>query len=201
MFYAIAFISIAVLIVLNITSVYNYVIYKYELTNYTGLSAEILMENYKRTIYYIQNPLIKELIFNSIPMSDFGSIHFFEVKRIFIWLYIISITFILVMIIKMVKNRDGNLKKKLIKSFNSSVNIMSFIFIVISISALSDFSKAFYFFHKIFFRNNYWIFDPKIDPIIKALPEEFFMIEFMLIISVLIVFTVIIKVLRYKQKE
>ena len=41
---------------------------------------------------------------------------------------------------------------------------------------LIDFSWAFTMFHKLFFRNDYWIFDPRIDPIIIALPEELFMI-------------------------
>jgi integral membrane protein (TIGR01906 family) len=200
-FYAISFISIAVLVVLNTTSVYKYVIYKYELTKYTGLSAEVLMENYKRTIYYVQNPFIKELTFNSVPMSNFARIHFFEVKRIFIVLYIFSIAFILIMIIKILANRNNNFGKKLISSFSSSVNIVAVIFISVSAGASVDFDRAFYFFHKVFFRNDYWIFDPNIDPIINALPEELFMIEFMLIVAVLIIFTVIIKVLNHKLKR
>jgi integral membrane protein (TIGR01906 family) len=64
-----------------------------------------------------------------------------------------------------------------------------------------NFSKAFYFFHKIFFRNDYWIFDPQKDPIINALPEELFMIEAMLIIMLLLIFTVAIKILYLKNKN
>ena len=200
-FYAISIISISVLTILNITSVYTYAINKYELVRYTGLSPEILMDNYKRTIYYVQNPFIKELTFNSVPMSEFGRIHFFEVKRIFIALYIFSIVFILMMIIKIWINRNNNLGEKLIKTFNNSVNVMALILISISAVALVDFSKAFVFFHKIFFRNDYWIFDPQIDPIINALPEELFMIEFILIVVILIVFTVIVKVLNSRLKN
>lgn len=186
---------------MNITSVYKYAINKYELVKYTGLPAEILMENYKRTIYYVQNPFIKELKFISVPMSEFGRIHFFEVKRIFIALYIFSIIFIIAIIIKILVNRNNKLGLSLIKDFNSGVNIMACIFIFISMGASIDFSKAFIIFHKIFFRNNYWIFDPNIDPIINALPEELFMIEFMLIIGVLIVFTLVIKWLNFKLKK
>ncbi|WP_077366570.1 MULTISPECIES: TIGR01906 family membrane protein [Clostridium] len=200
-FYAISIISIAVLLVLNITSIYNYAIYKYDLIKYTGLSAEILMENYKRTIDYVQNPFIKELTYNSVPMSSFGKIHFYEVKRIFIALYVFSIVFIIAMIIHIIRNRNNKLAEKLIKSLNSSVNIMAVIFVSVFAGAVTDFSKAFYLFHKLFFRNDYWIFDPKIDPIINALPEELFEMEFMLIIGVLIIFTIIIKILNYKLKK
>jgi integral membrane protein (TIGR01906 family) len=157
------------------------------------------MDNYKRMISYVQNPFNKELVFNSLPMSNFGRIHFFEVKRIFIALYIISIIFIVAMISKIITNKNKDLGKRLIRSFNNSVNIIALIFISVSIMVATDFSKTFYFFHKIFFRNDYWIFDPIADPIINALPEEFFMIELMLIISLLILFTVVIKVLYYKN--
>ena len=29
--------------------------------------------------------------------------------------------------------------------------------------------------HRIFFRNDYWIFDAETDPVIRMLPEEFFL--------------------------
>ena len=200
MFYAISIISIAVLGVLNTTIVYRYVINKYELNNYTGLSTEILMDNYKRIIYYVQNPFNKELVLNNLSMSNFGKIHFFEVKQIFIVLYIISIIFVSIMIFKIVTNKNNDLGKRIIKSFNNSVNIIALIFISVSIMVVIDFSKTFYFFHKIFFRNDYWIFDPVTDPIINALPEELFMIELILIISLLILFTLVIKVLHLRNK-
>ena len=198
-FYAISVISIAVLGVINTTIVYRYAIHKYELNNYTGLSTEILMDNYKRMIYYVQNPFIKELILNKVPMSNFGKIHFFEVKQIFMVLYIISIIFFSIMIFKIVTNKNNDLVKRSIKSFNNSVNIIALIFISVSIAVAIDFDKTFYFFHKIFFRNNYWIFDPVADPVINALPEEFFMIELILVISLLIVFTLVIKMFHLRN--
>jgi len=200
-FYAIAIISISVLGVLNTTIVYRYVIDKYELNKYTLLSTDILMDNYKRMISYVQNPFNKELIFNNLPMSNFGKIHFYEVKRIFIALYIISIIFISIMIFKAITNKNKDLGKNLIKCFNSSVNIIALIFISVSIMVVIDFNKIFYLFHKMFFRNDYWIFDPVTDPIINALPEEFFMIELILVISLLILFTLVIKVLHLKNKN
>jgi integral membrane protein (TIGR01906 family) len=200
-FYAISIIAIAVLSVLNTTVVYRYAIYKYELEKYTLLPKDILMDNYKRVISYVQNPFNKELVLNSIPMSNFGKIHFFEVKRILIALYIMSIIFIIVMIFKIVTNKNKGLGKKLIENLNNSVNIMALIFVSVSIMAMIDFDKAFYYFHKMFFRNDYWIFDSKADPIINALPEEFFAIELILIISLLLIFTVVIKMLHLKNKK
>lgn len=201
MFYAISIVSIVVLGDLNTTIVYRYAINKYELNNYTGLSTEILMDNYKRMIYYVQNPFNNDLVFNKLPMSNFGKIHFFEVKRIFIALYIISITFIIIMVFKIITNRNKELRKRLIKSFNNSVNIIALILIAVSVMVAINFDKTFYYFHKIFFRNDYWIFDQIADPIINALPEEFFMIQLILIISVLVIFALVIKVLYLKNKD
>jgi integral membrane protein (TIGR01906 family) len=200
-FYAISIISIAVLSVLNTTVVYRYAIYKYELEKYTLLPKDILMDNYKRVISYVQNPFNNELVLNRIPMSNFGRIHFFEVKRIFIALYIMSIIFIIIMIFKIITNKNKGLGKKLVENLNNSVNIMALIFVSVSIMAMIDFDKAFYYFHKMFFRNDYWIFDSKADPIINALPEEFFAIELILIICLLLLFTLVIKILNLKNKK
>lgn len=200
-FYAISIISIVVLSVLNVTMVYRYVIDKYELEKYTLLSKDVLMDNYQRVISYVQNPFKSELVLNGLPMSEFGKIHFFEVKRIFITLYIFSIIFIIIMIWKIFMSKRKKSWKTLIESFNRSVNIIAIIFLSISIMIMINFSKAFYFFHKIFFRNDYWIFDPKKDPIINALPEELFMIEAILIIVLLLIFTVVIKILYLKNKN
>jgi len=38
-----------------------------------------------------------------------------------------------------------------------------------------DFNDFFIDFHKILFRNNDWLFDPSLDPIITALPDTFFL--------------------------
>lgn len=200
-FYAISIIAIAVLSVLNTTVVYRYAIYKYELEKYTLLPKDILMDNYKRVISYVQNPLNKELVLNSVPMSNFGRIHFFEVKRIFIALYIMGIIFIIAMIFEIITNKNKGLGRKIVENLNNSVNIMALIFIFVSIVAMIDFDKAFYYFHKMFFRNNYWIFDSTTDPIINALPEEFFAIELILIICLLLIFTLVIKILHLKNKK
>ena len=104
------------------------------------------------------------------------------------------------MIFKVLNNKDRNLKKEIIKSFNRSVNVIAVIFIVVSIMSARNFSETFIYFHKLFFRNNYWIFDPTTDPIINALPEEFFMIELILIVILLVIFTLVIKTIYLRNK-
>jgi integral membrane protein (TIGR01906 family) len=38
-----------------------------------------------------------------------------------------------------------------------------------------NWEQAFITFHHIFFRNDYWLFDPATDPIIVILPDAFFL--------------------------
>ena len=47
---------------------------------------------------------------------------------------------------------------------------------ILSSGFIINFKKTFTLFHKIFFNNNYWLFDSNTDPIILILPEHFFML-------------------------
>ena len=38
-----------------------------------------------------------------------------------------------------------------------------------------NWDQVFVTFHKLFFSNDYWIFDPRTDPVITILPDEFFL--------------------------
>lgn len=63
----------------------------------------------------------------------------------------------------------------------------------ILLASMINFDQAFIIFHKIAFTNDYWIFDPKLDPIITILPQEFFIHSFILIISIVLLIAVILK--------
>ena len=71
-----ALVSTIVLIVLNCTPIYQYVIDKYQLSLITGLSAEKLMLNYKSIISYLQRPSGGYLELPDFVMSEAGMIHF-----------------------------------------------------------------------------------------------------------------------------
>ena len=58
--------------------------------------------------------------------------------------------------------------------------------IVLFIIFIIDFDSAFTAFHKIFFNNDYWIFNPRLDQIINILPQEFFYHCAVLILSLIL---------------
>ena len=77
-----------------------------------------------------------------------------------------------------------------------------FLLVIMGIS----FQQFFVLFHKILFRNNDWIFDPTKDPIIDALPDDFFLACFVLffvlfIISMLALIVVGKKSLKGEKKK
>lgn len=200
-FTAISIISIATIIALNLRFIYNFIIDKYDLVNITGVSGENLMSDYSGLVNYLQNPFIKSLKFENFAMSPYGEIHFYEVKRIFISLIIIALLFIIVNLVYGIVCKVNNHKyfmKKIIGNLNSGSNILIIFFIVLISAYIIDFSKAFIIFHKIFFKNNYWIFDENMDPIINALPEELFMIYGAVILGIIIIVSIVIKVINQK---
>lgn len=186
-------IGISVIVSLNLRSIYKYSIQKYELDKIGQLSKEKLMEDYNILLNYLQNPFTKKLEFNNFIMSSNGEFHFYEVKKIFLSIYLIILIFVFVFIVIYLVKRYNNKKINLIKSLNYGANALISIIAVLLTSIFIDFSKAFIIFHKIFFNNEYWIFDSKTDPIINVLPEE----VFKLYALVVIIFT-LIAIIVYK---
>lgn len=192
-------IGLSIIVVLNLTSVYKIAIEKFNIVNATGIPVEKLMDNYKGMVNYLANPFIEKLEFNDFAMSISGRVHFEEVKVIFMNLYIMMVTSILIIVIlKSVKKISQYINFK--KVLNYSANITLILFGAIATMIFIDFSKVFIIFHNIFFDNSYWIFDPVTDPIINALPEELFMIYAIIIIVILLLKCILLKFFYYKNK-
>ena len=72
---------------------------------------------------------------------------------------------------------------------------------ILGLLASVDFNQAFILFHKIVFRNDYWIFDYRTDPVITILPEAFFMHCFFMIISIVIIISLCLYGIYLKKKK
>lgn len=198
---AIAFTAIVTILVTNMSFIYKLAINKLELSKISGVNNENIMSSYKAIIRYLQNPFIKNLELNHFNISKYGYIHFYEVKKIFIGLIIIAAIFIfslLLVVFLTYKYKKIN-KKSILRVFNRSFNILITFIVTIFVAINLDFSKAFEMFHKIFFRNNYWVFDPKTDPIIKVLPEEVFFTYGVIILLIISVTSIVGKIFCKKN--
>ncbi|PBI14252.1 hypothetical protein BGU58_12485 [Clostridioides difficile] len=195
-------ISIVIIVgVINFTvgfkQLYYFDINYLNISELSGLSKADIKLNYDYLIDYNLNKNVSEFKLPTLKSSPQGKIHFEEVRNIFQninklakLLLVVS----LVGIILSVKNKNI----KILKTTSITLIIMP---LLLTVPILLNFEKSFIIFHKLLFRNDYWIFNPDLDPVINILPEEFFfhsgMMILILILLVSIVLFVMYKLCKY----
>lgn len=176
------FLSLGVIFVVNFRELYYFDINHLNIPEQTGLSKTIIKENYDALIDYNSPFFHGNLEFPTLPSSNHGLEHFKEVKNIFVsFYYILPITLIILIGIILYKR-----KRKNYTYLSVSAATIIILPLIVGIGAAINFDELFIAFHKIFFRNNYWLFDPGLDPIINLLPDTFFMHCAILIVFVLL---------------
>ena len=196
--FTLLFISIAVVITINFRPLYYFDIDHLQISEYSGFSEEVIRENYDALIDY-SSPFYKgELKFPTLAASESGLFHFVEVKNIFTGFYImgaITLAFGVVIIIRKHKNKDFSY---LLVSSITAIVLPILLALFLSI----DFDRAFVIFHKLFFNNDYWLFDPTTDPVITILPDTFFMhCAIMIIVLVIIMSLMFFSVYLVKRQH
>lgn len=68
----------------------------------------------------------------------------------------------------------ADLKRFLIKAYGIAMAVFAALLVFLGAACAADFTKCFTIFHKIFFTNDLWLFDPDTDYMIRMLPEGFF---------------------------
>ncbi|QLY82419.1 TIGR01906 family membrane protein [Clostridium intestinale] len=189
-------ISSAVKLTLLFKPLYYFDIQYLNIVENTGYSKEDIIKNYNYVINYLLNPLSKEFKLPSISYSNYGQIHFNDVKKIFTSIDILLIVTGLFNILSFILN----FKNKNINFLKQTYSILIFLPIILLSVFVVDFDSSFTTFHKIFFRNDYWQFDPKLDPIINILPQEFFLHSALLIVSLIFLSILILRIVYRKLK-
>lgn len=143
----------------------------------SGMTKDILLKNYDVLISYLINPTVKTLSLPNFPSSANGLFHFQEVKDLFLLnMFILMITSVLsgIFLYQLKKQqRIWILIKPLF--YVTLIPIVSVFLIYL------NFDFLFVLFHKVAFNNDMWIFNASTDPIILALPQEFFMYCFIIV--------------------
>ena len=185
-----SFLISLVLSLFIITSVINFTvkfkeIYYFDI-NYlnipilSGMNEEEIKLNYDYLIDYNTSKKNMNFKLPTLESSIQGKIHFEEVRNIFQKLFIVNkITLILVLIGVYIC-----FKYKNVDVLKYSALTLITLPILISIPIIINFEKSFEIFHRLFFNNDYWIFDPTIDPVINMLPAEFFLHEGILVLGI-----------------
>lgn len=169
--FALFFISISVVAVVNFRPLYYLDINLLNIADTSGYSINIIKENYNTLIDYCSPFFQGPLNFPTLTSSANGLQHFDEVKNIFVvFYYLAAFTFILILVIIIYKKKKQDTTYLVVSSITTIV-----LPIIVALASLINFDATFIIFHKIFFRNDYWYFDSELDPIITLLPQAYFL--------------------------
>lgn len=164
-------VSASVTLTLNFRPLYYLDMKLLDIPGNSGYSEELIRENYDRLILYNNITGRGELEFDRMPMSKQAEIHFKEVKRVFEFFEYLAIGSGLLL-----GAGAAVLRKRGDFGWMKATAYCSFaIPAVLGILVVSDWETVFVEFHQLVFQNDYWLFDPDIDPIIRILPDAYFM--------------------------
>lgn len=194
---AIALIILSVKFTLNFKPLYYNDIDRLSIEANTDLSQEGIKAAYDYLIFYINSDEDISFEIPGLPSSEAGAIHFREVKDIFKTLdnllYGCSAA-ALFGIYRCTKKREFSFLKL-------SSNLILIISAAAALAFGINFDLAFTLFHKLFFANDYWLFDPATDPVINLLPAEFFFHCLMLIVGCIVVSSLALRLAERKLRS
>ena len=175
LFTAILSFSIVVTFILSIGLVYLFILG--HLISVDNISAA--MHDYINIINYLLNPFVESLTIKHYTLSTTGYIHFADVKHLLMWIEIIMLVTVGSESYIVYKLRQ----KQQLWSLRSCLYVLLWIGMPIAFSLAANFNSLFIAFHKLIFRNDYWIFDPVKDSVIQLMPENLFMAGSILLLA------------------
>ena len=193
--FAVFILSASIVFVLCFRPLFYLDIPLFQLEKEAGLPAETIRNNYDKLIGYFMLWNRKPLTLPDFQMSESGKIHFADCKKIF---DLVQILFLLSGVMLLARVMIQKSKKDTLRQASGEIGfkegmhrihgwplyssrclfitglLLTGIPAAIGIYALLDWEKLFVSFHKLFFSNDYWLFDPATDPVILILPDGFF---------------------------
>ncbi|UPA30189.1 TIGR01906 family membrane protein [Terrisporobacter glycolicus] len=187
---AIFIISGSVVLGLRCKSLYYYDVKELNISKMSGFTEEEIKQNYDYLIDYNLNKNVGEFHLPTIKYSKEGKIHFEEVRNIFQIVkkvfYISGLISVLGIILS-IKNK--NMK------FLNTASIMTILLpIITAIPLMINFNYFFIKFHETVFSNDYWIFDPSIDPVINMLPQDVFFHIGIFILAIILMISILLQI-------
>ena len=175
-------ICIAIALTVLCRPIYYFDLQYLDIPAQAGISAEVCRENYDVLIDY--NLLIspEKLRFPDFDMSESGRIHFAEVKRIFVAAQVIAVAGVIafaVWLFCVLRKQSGQCGETAERGdyrwLRWTCWVALGIVAVVGGGMALSWDAAFVVMHKILFRNDFWLFNETTDPIIKILPDTFFL--------------------------
>ncbi|SHH79885.1 integral membrane protein TIGR01906 [Clostridium collagenovorans DSM 3089] len=198
-----------ILITINLIILYKPLYYvKIDSLNLTNFnSKENIIRNYDYIIDYLydfpKNNKGEDFNLPTLPSSPEGKSHFKDVQKLIFKMNLcLGLSSLLSAIIVM-----KSIKDKYFKILKHTSLCLILLPIALVLPILINFHSSFTLFHKLFFNNSNWLFDSQFDPIIKLLPQNFFLYMSICIIGSLIFISITLYVsytfinIRNKRKD
>ncbi len=150
---------------------YSYDIENLNISENTGLSKAEIEDNYNAVMDFLVPFNTADFSLPSLKFSESGASHFVDCRNIFNVIYGLG-GFSALLLLALVIFKRGKTPGIILKTSGIvTLAIPTFLGAAIAV----DFQRMFILFHKVFFTNDEWLFDPNVDEIINILPEAFFM--------------------------
>ena len=103
-------------------------------------------------------------------------LHMADVQHLFLGGIKLGVLCMLVaiLLLMLIKKREKDWKKLFFRTYTMAIIVWIIICVLLGIAFYVDFTTCFTIFHKLFFTNNLWLFNPATDYMIRMLPEGFF---------------------------
>lgn len=181
---------------------------RFNISEEMGIEKEELIRATTKLLDYLKDKR-DNLDFKAVVQNDevefFSNrdkLHMIDVKNIFVAInrlkyFLTPLFFVVILIVAAVKGLRPDISKVLI--FSTILGTLPFLLLVLLI--LIDFNKYFTIFHEVFFDNDLWLLDPKVDRLINIFPEKFFAYSALKILIYYFIFMAFLFVLGFVIKR
>lgn len=169
--------TFAITLTINFRPLYSWDITHLDILDYVNIDSKTeLLENFDQLMHFLNSPFTNTLSMTDFQSSSSGIKHFQDVKVLFLVNYAV----LLITIIPSVLFFFQLKKDKHLFFLQKPLTITAIAPLILGMIMVFNFNFFFTSFHQLLFSNDDWLFDPITDPIILALPAEFFMHCFIL---------------------
>ncbi|WP_241559489.1 TIGR01906 family membrane protein [Lacticaseibacillus hulanensis] len=147
------------------------------LADIAGMSAGKVYHNYVQLMAYLYNPFSGDVVhLDNFIVSGSGARHFADVRNLFVFDIVVMLVTAWPTLRYLRQLTQKHERYELVGQAQWGILVS----LTLVFAMALNFNAFFIAFHKVLFRNNDWLFDPRTDPIINVLPEDFFAICFVL---------------------
>ena len=155
---------------------------KYEVTKDLDMNIDHVMYVTEHMMNYLIGKEEKLSVVTTVEgkeqdfFNERDRLHMRDVRNLFLGGVKVGVICLAVtaVILTVLRKREEDWKRLYFRTYSIALSVCLITGVLLGIAFSVDFTTCFTIFHKLFFTNNLWIFDPETDYMIRMLPEGFF---------------------------